>query len=110
MNELRQYERVGFLCKLELSEMPGGAPQAARSVDLSFGGVGFVTQSPFSVGQLVTVTFYFKDVSQNEVRDQVVGRIVHFAADVDANRVGVEFLCPLAEAEHPLLAGKLLSQ
>ena len=110
MKELRQYERVGFLCKLELSELPDGEPQAARSVDLSFGGVGFVTQSAFSVGQLVTVTFYFKDVSHQEARDQVVGRIAHFSADVDANRVGVQFLRPLTEAEHPLLAAKLLNQ
>ena len=110
MKEMRQYERVGFLCKLELSEVPSGEPQAARSLDLSFGGVGLVTQSSFSIGQVVTVTFYFKDVTRREAREQVVGRIAHLAADVDANRIGVQFLQPLTDAENPLLAGRLLNE
>ena len=36
-----------------------------------------------------------------------MGRVVHFNANVDANHVGIEFLQPLTESEHPRLVGKL---
>ncbi len=108
MKELRRYERVGFLCKLELTAIPGGIPQPANSLDLSLGGVGVITQSVFPIGQLVTATFFLSDSVRGEIQDPVVGRIVHFAADVDANRVGIEFLAPLTEKEHHRLVGRLL--
>lgn len=109
MLELRRYERVAFPGKLELTAMPGGAPQPARSLDLSLGGVGAITQSVFPVGQLVTTTFFLKGASEEEVEDQVVGRIVHLSAAADANTVGIQFLYPLTEAEHPGLVCKLMS-
>jgi c-di-GMP-binding flagellar brake protein YcgR len=109
MIELRQYERVGFLCKLELTAIPGGKPQPARSLDLSLGGVGVVTQSVYPIGQLLTVTFFLGDSICGEIQDPVVGRIVHFAADVDANRVGIHFLQPLTETEHRKLVNRLVN-
>jgi c-di-GMP-binding flagellar brake protein YcgR len=108
MIEQRRYERVGFLAKIELSAATDGAVQAARSVDLSLGGVGAVTKSVFSPGQMVTVTFFLKDTKGGEVKDQVPGHIVRFHADVDTNVVGIQFLSPLSEAEHPALVGKLM--
>jgi hypothetical protein len=109
MVELRRYERVGFLGKLELTATPGGLPQPARSLDLSLGGVGAITQSVFTVGEIVSVTFFLKDTVNCEAKDHVAGRVVHLAANVDANTIGIQFLSPLSEAEHPLLVRKLLS-
>jgi c-di-GMP-binding flagellar brake protein YcgR len=109
MQELRQYERVGFLCQLEITAIPDGTPQEARSIDLSLGGVGVVTPATFSVGQLVTVTFFLGDSTSNAVQDPVVGRIAHFAADVDSNRLGIQFLQPLREADHRRLVRRLIT-
>jgi c-di-GMP-binding flagellar brake protein YcgR len=108
MIEQRRYERVGFLARLELSAATGGAAQTARSVDLSLGGVGAVTKSVFSPGQMVTVTFFHKDAKGDEVEDRIPGHVVRFHADVDTNLVGVQFLSPLSEAEHPALVAKLV--
>ncbi len=107
--ELRHYERVGFLCQLELTPVPGGAPRPGRSLDLSLGGVGAVTQSSFQLGQMVNVAFCFKDSNQIQVRDEVAGRVVRLAADVDVNQIGVQFLSCLTEAEHPRLMRKLMN-
>jgi c-di-GMP-binding flagellar brake protein YcgR len=109
MLELRNYQRVSFLCKLELTALPDGTPQPARSLDLSLGGVGAITQAVFPVGQLLRVLFFFKDSAQGEIQDQADGRVARFAADAEANTVGIQFLSPLNEAEHPRLVGKLLS-
>jgi c-di-GMP-binding flagellar brake protein YcgR len=108
MVELRRYERVGFLGKLELTATTSGLSQPARSLDLSLGGVGAITQSVFAVGEIVTVIFFLKDTANCEVKDHVAGRVVHLAANVDANTIGIQFLNPLSEAEHPLLVGKLM--
>jgi c-di-GMP-binding flagellar brake protein YcgR len=109
MKELRQYERVDFLCKLQLTEMPSGKPQAARSLDLSLGGVGILTQAAFPVGQIVTVTFFLNDSVRGVIQDPVVGRVTHFRADVEANRLGVQFLQPLNQSEHERLFNRLVS-
>jgi c-di-GMP-binding flagellar brake protein YcgR len=109
MKELRQYERVGFLCKLEITPIPGAKPQPARSLDLSLGGVGAMTQAVFPVGQIVTVTFFLRDSVGGEVQDPVVGRVAHFGADEDANRVGIQFLQPLSDTEHERLVNRLVS-
>jgi c-di-GMP-binding flagellar brake protein YcgR len=105
----RNYERVSFLCKLEVTALPGGVPQPTRSTDLSLGGVGAVTTSTFPVGQLVTVRFFYSDAAHGEANDKVLGRVVHFEADVDANKVGIQFLNPLSDAEHPQLVTRLAS-
>ena len=108
MKELRKYERVRFLCRLEVAAIPDGEPRPASSVDLSLGGVGVVTQATFSVGQLVTVTFFLADSTSAGIQDPVVGRVAHFSADVNSNRVGIQFLQPLKEKEHERLVGRLI--
>jgi hypothetical protein len=108
MKELRQYERIGFFCKLEVTAIPGGTPQPACAVDLSMGGVGIIMQAVFSVGQIVTVTFFLSDSVCGEVQDPVVGRVAHLQADTDANRVGIQFLQPLSETEHERLVKRLV--
>jgi len=104
----RRYERVGFLCKLELKAVPEGVPQPARSIDLSLGGVGVVTQAAFAVGDLVAVAFIFKTYDLKPIRDEVVGRTVNLVADTDANLIGIQFLHVLTESEHPELVAKLM--
>jgi c-di-GMP-binding flagellar brake protein YcgR len=108
MKELRRYGRVEFLCRLDIAALPDGVPQDARALDLSLGGVGLVTAAVFPVGQLVTVTFFLGDSNSYEFRDPVVGRVAHFAADVDSNRLGIQFLTPLADADHERLVRRLV--
>ncbi len=109
MPQLRRYGRVGFMCKLELAGATGDAPQPAQAIDLSLGGVGAVTSAVFSPGQMVTVTFFHRDPTHGEMVDRVLGQVTNFSADVDANKLGIQFLQPLNEAEHPALVGKLVS-
>jgi len=107
--ERRSYERVGFHCRVAVAVRPGAVPIEARSMDLSLGGAGIATAAPLEVGQTVVLTFILRDGRQQEVRDQVQGRVVNLKADLDCNRVGVEFLEPLHESKHPALVGKLLA-
>ena len=108
MESMRQYERVSFMCKLELTALSGGPAQPARALDLSLGGVGAVSQAAFSVGEMVTVAFFLKDSTRGEIKDEVTGRVARLAADVDANTLGIQFLNPLNEDEHARLVHKLL--
>ncbi|HZU36820.1 MAG TPA: PilZ domain-containing protein [Gemmataceae bacterium] len=107
--ERRRYERVNFFCRVGLTTLPGAPVREGRSTDISLGGVGLTTGGQFAVGQPVTVTFYLRDPRQGEVQDQVPGRVVNLKADMDGNRLGVEFLEPLDERRHPLLVRKVLS-
>jgi hypothetical protein len=108
MERLRKYERVSFMCQLELTAVPDGTPEPARALDLSLGGVGVITQAHFSVGEMVKVTFFLKDAAHGESKDDVSGQVARLTADVDANMLGIQFLNPLTEAEHARLVGKLL--
>ena len=109
MIDRRRYERVPFFCQVGLAAGPAGRQEYGRSIDLSQGGVGVMTPASFAKGQLVTVTFFLRDGRQQEVRNQMVGRIVSLQADMDANRVGVEFLQPLDKAVCPELMRKLVT-
>jgi len=105
----RRYERVSFLCKLEIQPLPAGPVLSARSLDLSLGGVGLLTKGVLPVGELISVSFFFKDSKQKDVVDSVMGKVVYVAADTEANRIGVEFVEPLREETHPQLSRKLMS-
>jgi c-di-GMP-binding flagellar brake protein YcgR len=105
----RRYERVSCLCDVTVSVLPGGTAIAARCLDLSLGGVGLITQNTFQTGQVVALTFFLKDATKKEVRERVTGRVVHLRADVDANRIGVEFLEPLQGSQCPVLMYRLLN-
>lgn len=109
MLQSRTSERVHFSCRLEVASATGGVPQPARAIDLSLGGVGAVTSAVFSPGQVVTVAFYRRDPTHGEIADRVIGRVAHFAADVDANKLGIQFLEPLKETEHPELVDRLVN-
>ena len=108
VNNQRRYERVPFLCNVTVTVLPSGPPIAACSLDVSVGGVGLVTQGPFQPGQLVAISFFLKDAAQKQIVDRVTGRVIHLRADVDGNRVGVEFLEPIEESQHPELMRRLL--
>jgi c-di-GMP-binding flagellar brake protein YcgR len=109
MIESRRYERVSFFCKLELASTSHGEHWPARALDLSLGGVGVVTDAYFEIGESVNVRFFLKDSRQEEATDEVMGRVARFAADQDANEIGIQFLEPLTDAAHPRLVRKLMS-
>jgi hypothetical protein len=107
-HELRRYERHGFFCAVELTPLSGGAPHTGRSLDISLGGVGVATDGHFEVDELLHVAFLLKDPRGADVRERIDGRVARMHADVDANMLGIQFLNPLNEAEHPRLVGKIL--
>jgi c-di-GMP-binding flagellar brake protein YcgR len=109
MIEKRRYQRVEFLCEVALTALPAGRPVSAWSIDLSMGGVCLIAQSPLMPGQLVTVSFLLKHTAQGKLVDHVVGKVMHFRVDGDANQLGVEFLEPLNESQHPELMKRLLT-
>src|SRR4051794_10333323 len=104
----RRYERVSFLCKLELIPQPHGSALEAHSIDVSLGGVGAVFDANLEPGQLLSVVFCGKDAEGDEWKEEILGRAVHFRAEVDINKIGIQFLQPLNELEHPRLMRKVL--
>jgi c-di-GMP-binding flagellar brake protein YcgR len=103
----RRYERAPFFADVTLRAFPNGPSVPARTLDLSLGGVGLVTGAAFTPGQLVSVTLYLVDSAKRSTKVEVVGRVVNLNADVDANRLGVEFVEPLSAAKTPELVDRL---
>jgi c-di-GMP-binding flagellar brake protein YcgR len=108
MIEKRRYQRVEFLCEVTLTALPEGRLVSAWSIDLSMGGVCLIAQAPLLPGQVVTVSFLLKHTAQGKLVDPVVGKVVHFRVEGDANQLGVEFLEPLNESQHPELMKQLM--
>lgn len=106
---MRRYERVPFFCRVGLSTPAGPGPVAAQAFDISVGGVGVSTRVGLQTGDAVTVTFYLKNRSQQEVLEQVMGRVANVRADEDGNRLGIEFLSPIRDATHPLLMQRIVN-
>jgi c-di-GMP-binding flagellar brake protein YcgR len=109
MIERRRYERVPFLCEVTVTTLPGGTPVRARSLDISLGGLGLISPIAIEAGHLVELSFLVKDAARKEVREHVAGRVVNLRADIDGNRIGIEFFEPLSQAKNPVLVGKLLN-
>jgi hypothetical protein len=105
----RRYERVPFHCRVTLTPAPQGRAVAGQAIDISLAGAGIMTPATFQTGQVVTVGFLLRDRRQREVVNEVVGRVVNFKADHDANRVGIEFLTLLSEGQQPELARRVLT-
>src|SRR5262249_39494719 len=97
----RRYERVPFFADVTLRALPNGPSVPARTLDLSLGGVGLVTGAAFTPGQSVSVIFDLVDAAKRSTKFEVVGRVVNLNADLDANRLGVEFVEPLSAANTP---------
>lgn len=106
--ERRRYGRVPFLSRVALTPIPGGTRSEARTLDLSLGGVGVLTSGAYAVGQAVELVFFSRDSKGAEVGERVLGRVANFKADVDGNRIGIEFAAPLRETECPVLTQRLL--
>ena len=75
----------------------------ASSLNISLGGVGLACQSAFRKGQVIIVTFRLHDPKLGVVEERVTGKVVNLIADVDGNRVGVEFIAPLQHTTFPAL-------
>lgn len=102
--ERRTYVRVPFMKAVELTVHVANQTVEARTIDISLGGVGIITQGGVIVaGQFVTVAFRLHDARLGVRVERVAGRVANFRADLDGNRVGVEFMAPLNEAEYPAL-------
>ena len=61
-----------------------------------------MTGAVFTPGQQVSIVFHLPDTTLKKKIDvEVTGRVVNLNADVDANRIGVEFLEPLGASQRP---------
>lgn len=106
MIERRRYERVGLFCPVSLQN--NGRAAEGSTLDISLGGVGIVTPAAYALGDMITITFHLKDERGRDAVCSVAGRVASMRADVQTNRVGIEFLEPLREAVQPLLVRKIL--
>jgi c-di-GMP-binding flagellar brake protein YcgR len=105
----RRYQRVPFLCPVELTPLPDGKTFPARTLDVSLGGVGVLSQVGLEREQTVSVAFLLGNGAQGRVSESVLGRVAAFRADDVGNVIGIEFIEPLSGAKHPTLLRKLLS-
>ncbi len=109
MDERRRYERVAWFAPVQLTILPNGPVIAARSFDLSRGGVGVVADGLQERGQTLYVRFFFQNGSGNPMHEDVLGRVAYSLADEDGERLGIEFIEPIQETTNPLLTQKLES-
>jgi c-di-GMP-binding flagellar brake protein YcgR len=100
--EKRGYQRVAFLCRVDLTA-DDGATVAASTVDISLGGAGVASPRFVAEGKAVTLTFHLRDKQGAPAVERVIGRVAHARADVDGHLLGVEFLQPLQKVSNPLL-------
>ena len=99
----RRYERVPFYCAVTLTAPPEAAEVAARTIDVSLGGVGLACPTAPAVGRVVTLTFHLGRGGGPTVAERVAGRVANVCCDPDVNRIGVEFAAPLDRAANPAL-------
>ncbi len=90
-----------------MADAAGRRSVEARTVDISLGGVGIALAATFARGDLVTIVFRLDGRGRGPVEERVLGRVAYVRADVDGNRIGVEFLEPLASAACPELCRRV---
>lgn len=105
----RRYQRVPFLCPVELTALPEGRTFPARSLDISLGGVGVLSQIGLEREHLVSVAFLLGNGAQGRISERVMGRVAGLRADDTGNVIGIEFVEPLSTDKHPALLRKLQS-
>src|SRR4051794_40755806 len=100
--EKRTYQRVGFLCRVDLTADDGTTIEAS-TVDISLGGAGVVSPRFVASGRAVTLAFHLRDKAGAPAVERIEGVVAHARADVDGHMLGVEFLGPIQKASNPLL-------
>jgi hypothetical protein len=68
------------------------------------GGAGLICPALLVRGQVIEMSFQLTDPKLGPCVERVKARVVNFMADLDGNRVGVEFLEPLHDSRNPALA------
>lgn len=105
----RGYERVSFFCRVTIARLPGGPPFEAQCVDINLGGAGISSRSLVPVGQFITISFHIRTAARKEVVEQVFGKVVRAASDIDGHYLGVAFDEPLRPSRNPELRRKIES-
>jgi c-di-GMP-binding flagellar brake protein YcgR len=103
MSYQRRYERVPFFREVGLTVRQGAAPVAARTFDISLGGVGLFTRAHLDRGQNVRVALCFEDAAGNKVVETVAGQVAYLQATEEGNQLGIMFLEPPRADTHPRL-------
>jgi hypothetical protein len=96
------YQRVNFLSRVTLST-GGDPPIEARTVAISLGGSVVISPRVVPLGRRLTIAFHVRGLSGARVVEIVEGRVVNVRADLDGNRLGIEFLEPLGNERCPEL-------
>ena len=99
----RRYVRVPFLQPVSIVACDGRS-FGARSTDISNGGVGITCRASFRLGDEVGVVFRLKDERLVVRVERVPCLAVNFVADLEADRVRIEFNKPLHSSTTPTLA------
>jgi hypothetical protein len=107
---VRSYERIGFVTELEVVDLAGENRWAARSVDLSRGGLGFFCRKFISTGTRVKLAIRLRRLpvggsSQPVQTAYVTGMIVHSRIEDEGAIMGCKFDKDLSPSEQPLLCG-----
>jgi hypothetical protein len=100
--EKRTYQRVGFLCRVDVAT-GDGTTIGANSVDISLSGVGVAAPRFVAAGRDVTQTFHLRDRAGAPAIEHVDGRVANARAGLDGHLLGVEFHTPLQRSSNPLL-------
>ena len=100
--EKRTYQRVSFLCRVDLTT-DDGATTEASTIDISLGGTGVVSPRFVAEGRAVTLAFHLRDRAGAPAVETIAGVVAHARADVDGPLLGIEFLGPIQKANNPLL-------
>ncbi len=102
MKSQRRYERVPFIRDARMSD--GSAKFAVTTTDLSEGGCGIFSSRPLTIGDAVTIEITTNDAGSHEP----VSAVVRFVrAEIEGNRIGLEFASPIRRETHPTLADSL---
>jgi hypothetical protein len=99
----RAFERVPFFADVLLTSPVGGHSVAARSVDISLGGVGLICPGALTPGEPVVLTFRLPTGTGVVAEERLLGRVAHVRSDEAGQVLVVEFSAPLSRHSAPLL-------
>jgi type IV pilus assembly protein PilC len=106
MKNNRRHERIPFLTRVDLIDENGESTRA-KTVDISLGGVGVMSPTPFTLGQRATLKFILRDGAQGEVVEQAVATVVVAKSEVDGTLLGFQFVDPLRRERTPHLVKRV---
>lgn len=107
MTGQRCCERVEFFCPVKLKMLPDGPTISANSFDISLGGIGLISPVFVERGKDIRVQLRVKNGQNEYTYESALGRVAYSRAEVEGNRLGIEFMEYIHESTQPELTKKL---